>query len=839
MNEEYELLIAFAEKRGMGSDFTNWVGLCDGLVRLLSDPYQVVAREQIFELYNRDGLPLAQLETLCVFQKELREGKIRGPSSLDARRLLSKIDWSDALSSRWLYYASAEASNLFVDFANRHRFIIWDQVKDATRRDLLDRAVEHAHIGLFLSSIGSPEVKLTDMKTREDLNATGPPNITEPILEEQLLSHVVESYLDRRKDTELRKAVSKALSIRGWKLCESLIEWDRAYDILSSHPIDDEEYNSDFIRFLLCCACGYNTEANPSLTIDAVKQLVGSDNLNCKRNRIQKLLSPFQEVYTGTQPVGFSVEILVTWLFKLIATMAAQHDSSEKHLRKFWSVVEILDAGKEPDLKGSAVVLPFAARVIRDYPAIGKTIDHFLTVPDTPQCVSLAIGRFVFAAGIVAGCDPEGIAGIPNLPPLIYMSINIARGISANKAVRKLLEPEQFRKSSEKQLSHISQIVQAIKEYQEVDKLFAAWLRRLPEQTYNFSPYLNLMTSLLGAFRSGIDEGDPMGSVFWIPLSEKDVFRMNADVHPAFARQTLQFLQGAGVDYSSPTIDRTPSYKFQTDAMLLGALAWLDVQKELVDPMPEWVEKLFMKHSRLSFDALRLGTSGKGPFAGLPANQETNHFMNICSGLLSTLRDLGLMQVALKPLLLGFRSLTVPGVPVDLSVSRNSVFSAEDPARAFSKLVHMTLYQPRKADFNGGAKARNVFTDYLLSRFDRRRTPYSNNEISGWDPDTMECDPFWREAYVHALVDLRANPGGKSHRLLYALAERDPSKEVQAAAEKGLETLRHQRNSFADISPKRAMLNAWWWLRRHHLLSLGMQVDEHEARVTRLREVRE
>lgn len=50
--------------------------------------------------------------------------------------------------------------------------------------------------------------------------------------------------------------------------------------------------------------------------------------------------------------------------------------------------------------------------------------------------------------------------------------------------------------------------------------------------------------------------------------------------------------------------------------------------------------------------------------------------------------------------------------------------------------------------------------------------------------------------------------------------------------------LRHQIGLDPNLSPRRPLLAAFWWLRQAHLLSLGVEIDQPGAQRTRNKELR-
>ncbi len=108
--------------------------------------------------------------------------------------------------------------------------------------------------------------------------------------------------------------------------------------------------------------------------------------------------------------------------------------------------------------------------------------------------------------------------------------------------------------------------------------------------------------------------------------------------------------------------------------------------------------------------------------------------------------------------------------------------------------------------------------------------------------DFVEPRPIWREAYLNALIELRASPKrqGKpyGHQVLYWVRQQDPIPELRDLARLAYKQLRHQENIPLDKSPLSALFGAFWWLRQAHVIALGGHVDARKANSTRQKEVR-
>ncbi len=144
----------------------------------------------------------------------------------------------------------------------------------------------------------------------------------------------------------------------------------------------------------------------------------------------------------------------------------------------------------------------------------------------------------------------------------------------------------------------------------------------------------------------------------------------------------------------------------------------------------------------------------------------------------------------------------------------------------------------------------NDFTDFLkpIPEKDKgdpkdRLQNYSEQErhMQGFDITKREPNPAWRYAYIRALVDLGIDNDGKGHffhNVLDKVAKIDTSQMVRDAAKEASKELQSLRDGYASGSPKRHLLQAYWWLRRAHLQTLGVEINNEEALKVRVTEYR-
>lgn len=108
---------------------------------------------------------------------------------------------------------------------------------------------------------------------------------------------------------------------------------------------------------------------------------------------------------------------------------------------------------------------------------------------------------------------------------------------------------------------------------------------------------------------------------------------------------------------------------------------------------------------------------------------------------------------------------------------------------------------------------------------------------AGYDINVIEPHPLWRETYCKAAEDLGVNLGVQNSVFNYRKKE-DKDESVREAAAETLNSIEKIKGKFDSSSRKRALLNAWWWHRIAHFISLGVNFDYDDAWEIKLREVK-
>lgn len=214
--------------------------------------------------------------------------------------------------------------------------------------------------------------------------------------------------------------------------------------------------------------------------------------------------------------------------------------------------------------------------------------------------------------------------------------------------------------------------------------------------------------------------------------------------------------------------------------------------------------------------------------------------LGVCLGLL--FRFGGIWR-GLKPMLLAWRDLPVPGVSSDLRYWGEAGLPTQPP-QPWSDLVawpinlfHFHVRHEQAEDPRLDA-LRGEIAKYCLERLRDRLKPEQRRTGVPLVNDAMvERSPEWRYCLVRAVAALGIDPDGRGHRTLHMSASRDPDEEVREAARDAYQRMRRDVGLPADVSPRRAVLSALWWMRQAHLLALRIDVDLDGAQRTRIKEL--
>jgi hypothetical protein len=339
--------------------------------------------------------------------------------------------------------------------------------------------------------------------------------------------------------------------------------------------------------------------------------------------------------------------------------------------------------------------------------------------------------------------------------------------------------------------------------------------------------------------------------IFWLYLRERgntfDRFEeiINAVIRPTGNEWSAEIDWEASDPYIAPYIDNAIGeggdsyfelYKFLAIYYIAG-----ESINRMLDEQPEKNRALLERAGKHL--ALIRGIEKKEIF---PEEKRHCYLTSFCAAWFVLER--GSPWKALKPFLLAFRNSRCVLLQENLR-SNTMGMTDRTPADAIFRLLHYAPKDEEKLKLLRRDMA-NGISDFLkpLPSGDRgnpldREQNYSDDEkrLEGFDIAYREPNPHWRYAYVRALDDLGVDADGKGHffhSLLERVAEHDPSLVVRDAAGKTAERLRELREGWEEGSHRRHLMQAFWWLRRAHMLTLGSPINDKEALKTRNTEYR-
>jgi hypothetical protein len=259
-----------------------------------------------------------------------------------------------------------------------------------------------------------------------------------------------------------------------------------------------------------------------------------------------------------------------------------------------------------------------------------------------------------------------------------------------------------------------------------------------------------------------------------------------------------------------------------------------DTRKELLQLATEDL-------ARLRSSLAEAGTQSPDPAAERFAREQP-HFDNCCRALAT--HD-GIWR-CWKPLLLATRALSVPCVARDLRYWHE--VGLPPPPMPWNRVPSMIagvlhgFAAREQVDDPTLEKLRQALASFCLDRLKDRRTNDKRADPAAvnrprTDADMVEPVAAWRFCLARAVDDLCTNPEGRGHRTLHWSSQHDPDPDVRDAARSAYHTLRHAAQLPANVSPRRAVMRAFWWLRQAHLLGLGIQPDRDLAQRTREKEL--
>ncbi|MCZ6692176.1 MAG: hypothetical protein O7H41_21545 [Planctomycetota bacterium] len=206
------------------------------------------------------------------------------------------------------------------------------------------------------------------------------------------------------------------------------------------------------------------------------------------------------------------------------------------------------------------------------------------------------------------------------------------------------------------------------------------------------------------------------------------------------------------------------------------------------------------------------------------------HFLPPYEAAVEFLERFRALWAALKPLLVGLRVLETPCVGPDLRTWRELRGASQDPPEPWAWIARTFAERVEGERGDAGHEARvkaclEPFAKYCLERMKPRK-----------DGLLAEVESVWRACFIHALSVLRENPRGAGHKLLLWIAHNDPEPEVKKVSRSVHKVIR--RGHPRTVSPRRAMMAAFWWMRQAHRQTLRGDVVPARAQRTYDKEAR-
>ncbi len=234
------------------------------------------------------------------------------------------------------------------------------------------------------------------------------------------------------------------------------------------------------------------------------------------------------------------------------------------------------------------------------------------------------------------------------------------------------------------------------------------------------------------------------------------------------------------------------------------------------------------------------------PDAALASWEEFEWVRDHLQTCLTLLYRFGGVWRGLKPMLLALRALSAPSVAEDLRYWQED--GLDDPPEPWCaitawpiNLFHAFARDEERSDA-GLVALRGALVSFCLERLvdrldkgDREQANRAGRRRS--QEEMVEPSAEWRYCLVRAVTALGVNPGGAGHRVLHASSRIDPHPDVREAAGDAYERLRRGARLPPDVSPRRAVMSALWWIRQGHLLGLGIQPRADAAQRTRIKEL--
>jgi hypothetical protein len=278
----------------------------------------------------------------------------------------------------------------------------------------------------------------------------------------------------------------------------------------------------------------------------------------------------------------------------------------------------------------------------------------------------------------------------------------------------------------------------------------------------------------------------------------------------------------------------------QADARTLTRCCW-SYSRVLGENAPEVLGDAYQPLVRLAFAELEnLRKVLRGPDAEAFLDSEGAHLSEAVFFVPRT--DATALWPILRRLVLALREVPRRGVPLDLRTWDERGDAFEKVPRPWNWVVDhiarvLELLLGRELQRDPELKElRREFAKFCIDRTKTREKARPDQALT--NESFFEPKPEWRAAYVNAAKELHPNLGERGHHALNWSRDHDPDEDVRDAARSAAEVIRHGHGLPKNMSPRRAMFAAFWWLRQAHVVSLGGQVDAEGAQRTFRKEMR-
>ena len=280
--------------------------------------------------------------------------------------------------------------------------------------------------------------------------------------------------------------------------------------------------------------------------------------------------------------------------------------------------------------------------------------------------------------------------------------------------------------------------------------------------------------------------------------------------------------------------------------------AFFDLEKTLARDNSHYAHWVHTLASKYHITGHELVPYLEKALAGMVQRFDADNSFNSIDGYREIITQLGRLEPAklLNQLLRAYRAAPVPSGcdPTVVSWSTEEMFIGD--AYTINHLVDALAYLIAKEvprffkayrllDENEDKDEFRLDTELDKICMSRLKVTTPKSSPNGYsNDDCKETDWAFRCSYLKAIEELKANPGGKSHKHLDFMRKGDPDERVKKVAYASYTAVRHAKQHKDERSQHRAYLAAFWWIRIGKAESEGIDVDMTLAKRQRRRELR-